>query len=228
MDLLADLPDDHEEMPPSRRGVARKNQIIDAALSIIGSDGIAGLSMRGVAAQAGLPLGAVGYYFRSKDDLIAAAFQRHTRRETKRVVRTISQLGVGQSYQEFADKLADFVISGLTESRDQLFAEYQFMLESSRRRELEHTSSAWQQSLISQLQVIVTALGSPSPKLDSRLILAVLAGLEIDHLAMPLRPADQRTIRAVLARHFEVLFLSWSGPEAGASRDDEATGAPER
>lgn len=48
--------------------------VLDAALTVIAGKGLSALSMRAVAAAAGISLAQVQYYFRSKDELIAAAF----------------------------------------------------------------------------------------------------------------------------------------------------------
>ena len=85
-----DLPDEVMDMPPSRKGAKRKTEIIDAALRIIGRDGILDVSMRAVAAEASVPLGTVTYYFSNKEELIEAAFLRHTQRETARIVASCS------------------------------------------------------------------------------------------------------------------------------------------
>jgi TetR/AcrR family transcriptional regulator, regulator of biofilm formation and stress response len=200
-----DLPDQLTSMPPSKRGVARKTEILDAALRIIGRDGLGGLSMRALATEAQIPLGATGYYFKTKQELVAEAFQRHTQQETERIVTTISGLREGLTAEQLAGRLADFIIEGLGPSRHRLIAEYEFLVESSRRPELARTSSAWQQSLQAQLRRVVTSLGSSSPKTDTRLILAVLAGLEIDNVSAPLLPAQMTMVRSVLRRLFLAL-----------------------
>jgi TetR/AcrR family transcriptional regulator, regulator of biofilm formation and stress response len=200
-----DLPDQLSSMPPSKRGVVRKTEILDAALRIIGRHGLGGLSMRALATEAHIPLGAVGYYFKGKQQLVAEAFQRHTQQETERVVKTITDLREGLTSEQLAARLADFVIEGLGPARQRLIAEYEFLVESSRRPELARTSSAWQQSLQAQLRRVVTSLGSSSPKTDTRLILAVLAGLEIDNLSTPLLPAQANMIKSVLRRLFMAL-----------------------
>ncbi|GIL27500.1 TetR/AcrR family transcriptional regulator [Actinocatenispora comari] len=56
---------------PPRRGA----HVLDAALRVIAEDGFAALSMRTVATAAGVSLAQVQYYFRSKDELLAAAFE---------------------------------------------------------------------------------------------------------------------------------------------------------
>lgn len=52
-----------------RRGKVRVQKILSAARNIFLSDGYAALSMRKVAAAAGISLGNLGYYFGSKSDL---------------------------------------------------------------------------------------------------------------------------------------------------------------
>ena len=208
MTLDEDLPDDVMDMPPSRKGARRKTEIIDAVLRVIGRDGILDVSMRAVAAEASVPLGTVTYYFSNKEELIEAAFLRHTQRETARIVAAITRLSA-LSPADLARGLADFVIQGLTEYREQLVAEYQFLNASVRRDGLQRASAAWLQSLSAHLEERLTAFSSSSPKTDARLILAVLAGLEVDNLSVPLGPADERAIRAIIERLFHGLEELW-------------------
>jgi AcrR family transcriptional regulator len=56
---------------PQRRGA----HVLDAALEVIADEGFAALTMRSVAAAAAVSLAQVQYYFRSKDELLAAAFE---------------------------------------------------------------------------------------------------------------------------------------------------------
>jgi len=195
-------------MPPSRKGARRKTEIIDAALRIITRGGIEGVSMRAVAAEASVPLGTVTYYFGDKEELIEAAFLRHAQWETARIVTTIARLGA-RTKADFARGLADFVVEGLTQYREQLITEYQFVGASVRRENLQRASAAWLQSLLAHLEARVTAFSSLSPKTDARLILAVIAGLEIDNLGVPPGPAEERAIRAIIERLFQGLGELW-------------------
>jgi AcrR family transcriptional regulator len=54
---------------PRRRGL-REDDIVDAALDIIRSEGVAGLTMRNLAARLGVTVGAAYKHVASKDDLI--------------------------------------------------------------------------------------------------------------------------------------------------------------
>jgi DNA-binding transcriptional regulator YbjK len=218
-DRLDDLPDDVMRMPRSRKGVQRKSEIVDAALRIIGREGIQGVSMRAVAAEASVPLGTASYYFSDKDELIEAAFLRHTRRETARIVDAIGAMRGSRTSADLARGLAEFVVQGLTQHREQLITEYQFLTESSRREHLRRASAAWLQSLTAHLEATVAGLSSASPKTDARLILAVLAGLEVDNLGAPPEPATERAIQAVLERLLQGLSELWLHERTNTPRE---------
>jgi AcrR family transcriptional regulator len=53
--------------------------VLDAVVEVIAERGLEAATMRNVAAVAGISLAQVQYYFRSKDELVAAAFQHVTR-----------------------------------------------------------------------------------------------------------------------------------------------------
>lgn len=54
----------------------RQELILEAALTLLARHGIAGVSMRAVAREAGVALGLVNYYYADKTSLIAAALVR--------------------------------------------------------------------------------------------------------------------------------------------------------
>jgi TetR/AcrR family transcriptional regulator, transcriptional repressor of bet genes len=79
---------DHEE---------RRRHITDALLRIAGSRGLEAVSLREVAYEAGIPMGAVQHYFASKDAMLIYALEHWAgsnvnRRFTGRVVRHFANL----------------------------------------------------------------------------------------------------------------------------------------
>lgn len=60
-----------ESGPPSA-----DERILDATLAVLARDGIAGVSVRAVAAEAGVARGLAGYYFTNKAGLVGAALRR--------------------------------------------------------------------------------------------------------------------------------------------------------
>ena len=54
----------------------KRAQILEGAMRVLGRDGLAGVTMRAVAAEAGVALGLMNYHFEDKDSLVAAALER--------------------------------------------------------------------------------------------------------------------------------------------------------
>jgi AcrR family transcriptional regulator len=54
----------------------RQQQILDAALAVLARDGIAGVSVRAVAKEAGVASGLAGYYFDGKTGMVESALRR--------------------------------------------------------------------------------------------------------------------------------------------------------
>ncbi|HEY9293386.1 MAG TPA: TetR/AcrR family transcriptional regulator [Microlunatus sp.] len=52
-----------------------RRSVLDSVIRIVADRGLDGVSIRGVAAAAGVSIGTVQYYGRSKDDLLVAAFE---------------------------------------------------------------------------------------------------------------------------------------------------------
>ena len=195
----------------SQKGARSREKILNSALEIIGRDGLSSLSMRSVATEASVPLGAVTYYFESKQQLIGEAFLVHSQRELRRVISTVSSIGGADSPADLARVIADFLIDGLQNSGNALVAEYEFLLGASRRADLARASSAWLQSLQAQLTNVLQRLGSHDAVTDARLVMAVMAGLEVDNLTRePLAPAQLTSIRLSVTRLFAALTIAWN------------------
>ncbi|MBB3601983.1 DNA-binding transcriptional regulator YbjK [Mycolicibacterium sp. BK556] len=188
------------------RGAARRTEIIDAAIEVMAQVGLAGLSMRLVANQAQIPLGALSYYFDDKSDLIAQAFAQLSDREIDRVVRTAERLEPSMSPEQLADLVADMIIDGFSTPRGAIVTRYELVTEASRDERLRPMFEAWYAAMIPALSRLFRELGSRQPELDSRTVMAVMAGLEIDNLYRPLGPVDKRRIRATLRHAFTAVI----------------------
>lgn len=68
----------------------RRDRIIDACLDVISRAGVAGTSHRKVAAEAGVPLGAMTYYFGNMDELLQEAFTRFAETISERFERRMA------------------------------------------------------------------------------------------------------------------------------------------
>lgn len=188
------------------RGAARRTEIIDAAIEVMAQVGLAGLSMRLVANQAQIPLGALSYYFDDKSDLIAQSFAQLSDREIDRVVATAERLEPSMPAEKLADLVADMIIDGFSSPRGAIVTRYELVTEASRDERLRPMFEAWYAAMIPALSRLFRELGSGQPELDSRTVMAVMAGLEIDNLYRPLGPVDKRRIRATLRHAFKAVI----------------------
>ena len=100
-------------------------------------------------------------------ELAGEATTRGLRPFERYALRDGNRAGVRQRPRGLARGLADFVVQGPTEHREQLVAEYQFLNASVRRDGLQRASAAWLQSLSAHLEERLTAFSSPSPKTDA-------------------------------------------------------------
>ena len=192
----------------SERGKKRKVEILDAALLIIARDGLSNLTMRTLAAEARIPLGATTYYFSSKSAIITDAFQLHAERETARVFASTRGISPGRSVEALANELANFLVKGLTQHRNQLIAEYELLIGATREQGLAALSRSWQVPMRRELRDVARRLGSPKPAVDAQVLLALLAGLEVDHLSAEPSATDSARIRSILRRSVSALFPS--------------------
>ncbi|MGR5239213.1 TetR/AcrR family transcriptional regulator [Vibrio alfacsensis] len=55
----------------------RKNELVEATLRVIASEGVKAATVRSIADEANVTQGLIRYHFRSKDELIIAAYEKH-------------------------------------------------------------------------------------------------------------------------------------------------------
>jgi DNA-binding transcriptional regulator YbjK len=204
--LVAKAVDAQRSTGNTARGAQRRVEIIDAAIEVMARSGLAGLSMRLVANQAQIPLGALTYYFQDKSDLVAQAFQQLSDREIERVVQTAERLQPTMTAEQLADLVADMIIDGFSSPRGAIVTRYELVTEASRDERLRPMFEAWYAAMVPALGRLFRDLGSRQPELDSRTVMAVMAGLEIDNIYKPLGPVDKRRIRATLRHAFRAVI----------------------
>ena len=180
---------------PQRRGIERRTAILEATLRILGRDGSAAITHRAVADEAGVPTAATTYYFASKEALLREALHLHATSEAKRVGDATHVLGDVPSIDHLADRLADFLDYGLNAGRTTLIAEYELLLQAARDPELEPLSRVFYDEIRGQLEEPLRELGAVDAGGVARLIMAALAGLEVDNLATPTTRLPREELR---------------------------------
>ena len=96
--MIADMPSQSSRVDPERQ-----QHIIDAALRVIASRGVAGTSHRVVAAEAHVPLGSMTYYFDGMHDLLHQAFDQFARAS---VLKFAARMQPASTVDEACDAIA--------------------------------------------------------------------------------------------------------------------------
>lgn len=86
---------------------ARQSQLLDIALKLFAERGVENVSMKDLAAAANVAQGLIYHYFRSKDELLVAVFQRYSPLdEFKAIIGQLSGLPAQEGLTQFASELA--------------------------------------------------------------------------------------------------------------------------
>jgi AcrR family transcriptional regulator len=88
---------------------AQREHFAEAAIRLIAREGFEGMTMRAVAAEAGLSYGSLFHYFGSRDELLIHAVRQLTNRQSRRVNEFSSRSSGLQALERllFDDALAD-------------------------------------------------------------------------------------------------------------------------
>lgn len=180
------------------RGEARRGLILEAALRIIGAEGPGALTHRRVAAEAGLPLAATTYWFRSKDEILHEAYHLAAERDLARV-RELAAACEDLAPEEVGPALADLLAGELREHRAALVTSYALWLESARRPDLRPIEQAWEEGYVEILAGVLANAGAPEPADAARLLVAAIDGLMLAELGRD-EPAGAAGLRPLLER----------------------------
>jgi DNA-binding transcriptional regulator YbjK len=189
--------------PP--RGDDRRAAIADAAIHLVATRGLRGLTHRAVDTEAGLPPGSTSYYLRTRDALLTACVSRMLERDLAAAPPSVADRE-GPSDQT-ADLLSGMVLQLIRHRAEDQLARYELSLEASRRPELLDAITHGGRVLREHLAGMLGPLGIRDPEQAAWPFAAMLDGLLWDRVAGAGRtlPEDafeaavRRAVRALLA-----------------------------
>jgi TetR/AcrR family transcriptional regulator, transcriptional repressor of bet genes len=182
------------------------DRLLDCVLDLLVAEGYEGISIRRVAAAAGVSIGAVQHHFPTKDALLAAAMDRVSRQFQERLDRRVAP-GAGPA--EVLRAVADELVSTGEVRRP---ASVIWLVRMARAAVHEPTADVhrqeWQQVEDLLAHLIAAArpdLGDQAVRDEATVLLALLDGLAGAAAVEPARVPAERA-ETLVARHLEALL----------------------
>jgi DNA-binding transcriptional regulator YbjK len=170
----------------------------------VAREGVAAVTHRAVAREAGASHRLTTYYFATKEQMLLEAFRHLAARSlerTEEAARSISAAPDRPTGMEAAiDAVTDAVLGGLRGGTGGAAAEFSLVLEIPRHPTLGADYAAWQQRVEAVLREHALALHSDDPEADVAILMATMRGLQLEALAHPRRAPSRAAVRALIAR----------------------------
>lgn len=186
-------------MTEERRG----RHVLDAAVRLIAADGLAGVSVRAVATEAGVSIAQVQYYFRSKDELIAAAFAHAGEEFLARLTTVAGQPRSARRLLKMIDQWLP-----LDEERERRVKVWlAFIGAAATRPELAEIVRQTDREIVDWLAEDLAELGVPDPNPEAARLLALIDGVALRCLTLTRRARTnliKQTIGPYLGRYDEM------------------------
>lgn len=174
----------------------RLTVLLDAAIAVVGSGGLRGLTHRAVDARAGVAAGSTSYYFRTRSALLRGILGRLLELDTAEYERFATDgLDSGIDRRTLTSTLTKLYGHWSSQGRDRQLARYALYLDPGVDDEVRAQLDAANRQLAGELSQLLRAAGCPHPKRDARLLIALLDGLLYDRLARPEPPISAAELR---------------------------------
>ncbi|WP_033436966.1 TetR/AcrR family transcriptional regulator [Saccharothrix sp. NRRL B-16314] len=208
--------------------MTKQQQVLDAAIRVLGTGGMRQLTHRAVDTEAGLPQGSTSNHFRTRDALITGVLGRILERETALwaglagdgttpgvttpdgttpdgttpdgTTPNVTPDGTPDAFARTVGAL----IERLAADPAVTLARHALLVEVAQRPELRPEVERAHREIAGWAVPLIAALGSSDPPADLAVLLGLIDGLLANHLANPRRDFDptaavRRVLRGILA-----------------------------
>ena len=158
--------------------------MLDAAIRVLGSAGVRGLTHRAVDTEAGLPAGSTSNYFRSRETLLRGVMARMVTVERAGWEQLAGSLQP-RSVDQLADALTQLVELVTGPARALSVARYALFVEAARDPALQEAVTEAAQTIADWGRRWLVDVGSSDPDGHTVIVLAYLDGAILHRLAYP-------------------------------------------
>lgn len=154
----------------------RRDQVLDAAVHVLGSGGLRGLTYQAVDRAAGVPAGTTSNHFRSRDRLVAGVVA-HLQELDASDWRRFANTSIDGDAEALTTALTRMVRHMLGAGRHRTAARYALALEGIARPPVREQLSQARESLIELTSAWLADLGSPAPREHCTILFDYIEGL---------------------------------------------------
>jgi DNA-binding transcriptional regulator YbjK len=175
----------------------RRTLLLDAALELVGTQGMRGLTHRAVDTAAGLPPGSTSNLFRTRDALVLGIVELFIARE--RAMVTGPRDEVDPTPDGVAAALGRFVDRALGPDRAVTLARYAILVETAQNPDLREGMAPGADEVDTWALDLIIRGGSQAPQRDLQVLANYMTGLVLHELALPSADLDAAArIRSVI------------------------------
>lgn len=161
--------------------MSTRTQVLDAAVELLGTQGLKSLTHVRVDAAAGVPRGSTSNYFRTRAALMAGVVERIAAQDLAALGKPS---GAPADVAAFVAMLANTVEVITTESRTRTIARYALFLEGSHNEDIRRPLIANRARFRGFVESAMAHLGAPDPAAAATAITAVGDGMIIHRVAV--------------------------------------------
>ncbi|WP_020501544.1 TetR/AcrR family transcriptional regulator [Sciscionella marina] len=175
----------------------RRAQVLDAALAVIGTAGVRGLTYQAIDARAGVPAGTTSNWFRNRAALLQGVLAQQLDRDRTEWERFTERPPA--SVSEAAGTLAALANRLSGEGAERTLARYALFLEATTHPELTGLLREGRAAILDWGETWLAGLDLPDPRERYRRLIGHLDGIVLHRLTFPGEPFDPEPgFRAIL------------------------------
>ncbi|MGW4244790.1 TetR/AcrR family transcriptional regulator [Nocardia sp. NPDC004722] len=178
--------------------MSRRQQVLDAAIEVLASQGCRGLTFQAVDTAAGVPAGTTSNSFRTRGALLMGVVT-HLVELDRRDWETVGGILQPHTLDGLVDAMAGIVRHALGSGRPRTAARYALFVEAAAHPELQEPLAAGRATVSSWITPWFEQLGSTDPLAHCRVLLDHIDGLALHQITWPEPDFDPAPgIRALL------------------------------